>query len=199
MSRRKTERKSANNLLPICLGGDKDMGLQKKVCRIGSGEKNEDEMEEYGMGEDGMKEGDMDKMAWKKTGYLAMVLCGILAVTAAILWKESFSNRAAGILVGLGSMSAALGIVRFCICRYEEKYPSQKRKSEIEYNDERNLEIRLRAQAAAGQALQWALIGLAWIVIFLDGSLWVTLGAIGAFCGKLILEMLLTAYYRKQM
>lgn len=181
-------------MLPFCLDKDKDMGLQKKVCRIGSGEKNED----------GMKEGDMEKMAWKKVawkkaGYLAMALCGILAVTAAILWKEGFSNKAAGILFGLGSMSAALGIVRFCICRYEEKYPSQKRKSEIEYNDERNLEIRLRAQAAAGQALQWALIGIAWIVIFLDGSLWVTLGATGAFCGKLILEMLLTAYYRKQM
>lgn len=128
-----------------------------------------------------------------------MVLCGILAIITAILWKESLSNKVAGVLFGLGTMSAALGIVRFCICRFEEKYPSQKRKNEIEYHDERNLGIRLRAQASAGQALQWAVIGIAWIAVFLDGPLWVTLAATGVFCGKVVLEMLLTAYYNNRM
>ena len=55
------------------------------------------------------------------------------------------------------------------------------------------------SQAAAGQALQWAVIALAWVNILCDGELWITLSAVGIFVGKVVLEAALTGYYGSRM
>lgn len=138
-------------------------------------------------------------MRTKTKGYLALGVGGILALLAAIACGGDLSRKVQGILLGLGSMGAAVGFARFFCGRFEEKHPEQRRKAEIEDRDERNLDIRFRSRAAAGQALQWAVMALAWVNILCDGALWITLSAVGIFCGKVVLEAVLTGYYGSRM
>ena len=130
---------------------------------------------------------------------LAMGICGILILLTAFALKGILPNKADGILFGLGSMLAALGCVRFLLGRFEERNPGQARMTEIEAKDERNEAIRCRAQAGAGTALQWAVMGIALISILTDGPLWVTLAMVGAFGAKALLEFALAEYYRRRM
>ena len=70
---------------------------------------------------------------------------------------------------------------------------------EKERNDERSTAIRYRAQAVSGEALQWAVLGAAWLSIALGAPLWVTLTAVGVFVGKSVLEWCLMVRYQGQM
>ena len=70
---------------------------------------------------------------------------------------------------------------------------------EKERNDERNTAIRRRAKAVSGEALQWAVLGAAWLSIALGAPLWVTLTAVGVFVGKSVLEWCLMVRYQRQM
>ncbi len=130
---------------------------------------------------------------------LAMGICGMLILLSAFALKDILPNKVDGILFGLGSMLAALGCVRFLLGRFEERNPGQARLNEIEEKDERNAAIRCRAQAGAGTALQWAIMGIAWVSILTDGPLWVTLAMVGAFGAKALLEFVLAEYYRRRM
>ena len=136
-------------------------------------------------------------MRIKTKGYLALAAGGILVLLTAIACGGELSGKLQGILLGLGSMGTAVGFVRFFCGRFEERHPDQRRKAEIENCDERNRDIR--SQAAAGQALQWAVIALAWVNILCDGELWITLSAVGIFVGKVVLEAALTGYYGSRM
>lgn len=138
-------------------------------------------------------------MRIKTKGYLALAAGGILVLLTAIVCGGELSGKLQGILLGLGSMGTAVGFVRFFCGRFEERHPDQRRKAEIENCDERNRDIRSRSQAAAGQALQWAVIALAWVNILCDGELWITLSAVGIFVGKVVLEAALTGYYGSRM
>ena len=73
------------------------------------------------------------------------------------------------------------------------------RRHDIEQRDERNVAIRRRAQAVAGEALQWAVIVAAWISVGLGAPLWVTLAAVGVFVAKSVLELVLMARYQREM
>lgn len=138
-------------------------------------------------------------MRTKTKGYLALAAGGILALLIAVVCGGELSRKVQGILLGLGSMGASVGVARFLCGRFEERHPDQRRKAEIENRDERNRDIRIRSRAAAGQALQWAVMALAWVNILCDGALWITLSAVGIFCGKVVLEVILTGYYGRQM
>ena len=83
--------------------------------------------------------------------------------------------------------------------RWEEKDPARMRQAAVEANDERNVAIRRRAQAVSGEALHWTVMAAAWLSIALDAPLWVTLGAVGVFAAKSILEWCLMARYQRQM
>ncbi|HBA49854.1 MAG TPA: hypothetical protein DCZ91_19085 [Lachnospiraceae bacterium] len=138
-------------------------------------------------------------MRVKTKGYLALAGGGILLLLIAIVCEGDLSRKVQGILLGLGSMGTAVGFARFFCGRFEERHPEQRRKAEIENRDERNRDIRFRSRAAAGQALQWAVMALAWVNILCDGALWITLSAVGIFCGKVVLEAALTGYYGSRM
>lgn len=135
----------------------------------------------------------------KKKWGLALGICGILVLLSVALSGKSLPNKAAGILVGLGSVSFAMGMTNFLMGRYEERNPGQAKQNEIEERDERNAAIRYRAQAGAGTVLQWVVMGIAWITILADGPLWVTLIMVGAFGAKAVLEFCLMEYYRRRM
>ena len=80
-----------------------------------------------------------------------------------------------------------------------KKHPELQKQNKIAERDERNVAIRSRAQAVSGEALQWTVMAAAWLSIALDAPLWVTLGAVGVFAAKSILEWCLMARYQRQM
>ena len=102
-------------------------------------------------------------------------------------------------MIGVSSGLAAMGLSNLLMLRQTEKYPSLARQAEIEAKDERNTAIRRRAKAVSGEALQWTVLGAAWLSIALGAPLWVTLAAVGVFVGKSALEWCLMARYQRQM
>ena len=132
-------------------------------------------------------------------------LCGVLLVsgtvllTLGMLGDRALSDAMGGMLVGAGSGLLGMGGSRFWSLRYDAKHPQQARQSEIEQRDERNVAIRRRAQAEAGEALQWAVMAAAWISVGLGAPLWVTLTAVGVFVAKSVLELALMVRYQREM
>ena len=128
-----------------------------------------------------------------------LLLAGALLLALGLLLGDRVSDAMGGMLFGAGSGLAAMGISRLLTARYDARHPQQARRSEIEQRDERNVAIRRRAQAVAGEALQWAVIAAAWISVGLGAPLWVTLAAVGVFVAKSVLELVLMARYQREM
>ena len=128
-----------------------------------------------------------------------LLLAGALLLLLGLLLGDRVSDAMGGMLFGAGSGLMAMGLSRLLTARYDARHPQQARRSEIEQRDERNVAIRRRAQAVAGEALQWAVIVAAWISVGLGAPLWVTLAAVGVFVAKSALELVLMARYQRQM
>ena len=134
----------------------------------------------------------------RKRGGILMITGAVLLILG-LLGDRVLSDAMGGMLVGAGSGLLAMGGSRFWSLRYDAKHPQQARQSEIEQRDERNVAIRRRAQAEAGEALQWAVIVAAWISVGLGAPLWVTLAAVGVFVAKSVLELALIVRYQREM
>ena len=128
-----------------------------------------------------------------------LLLAGALLLALGLLLGDRVSDAMGGMLFGAGSGLMAMGLTRLLTARYDARHPKQARRSEIEQRDERNVAIRRRAQAVAGEALQWAVIVAAWISVGLGAPLWVTLAAVGVFVAKSVLELVLMARYQREM
>ena len=127
-----------------------------------------------------------------------LLLAGALLLLLGLLLGDRVSDAMGGMLFGAGSGLMAMGLSRLLTARYDARHPQQARRSEIEQRDERNVAIRRRAQAVAGEALQWAVIVAAWISVGLGAPLWVTLAAVGVFVAKSVLELVLMARYQRE-
>ena len=128
-----------------------------------------------------------------------LLLAGAALLLLGLLLGDRVSDAMGGMLFGAGSGLMAMGLSRLLTARYDARHPQQARRSEIEQRDERNVAIRRRAQAVAGEALQWAVIVAAWISVGLGAPLWVTLAAVGVFVAKSVLELVLMARYQREM
>ena len=128
-----------------------------------------------------------------------LLLAGALLLLLGLLLGDRVSDAMGGMLFGASSGLMAMGLSRLLTARYDARHPQQARRSEIEQRDERNVAIRRRAQAVAGEALQWAVIAAAWISVGLGAPLWVTLAAVGVFVAKSVLELVLMARYQREM
>lgn len=142
-------------------------------------------------------------MKEKKTLYRTLLVLGtgLLALSLALvlLLEDRLPDAAGGAMIGVSSGLAAMGLSNLLMLRQTEKDPSLARQAEIEAKDERNTAIRRRAKAVSGEALQWTVLGAAWLSIALGAPLWVTLAAVGVFVGKSALEWCLMARYQRQM
>ena len=128
-----------------------------------------------------------------------LLLAGAALLLLGLLLGDRVLDAMGGMLFGAGSGLMAMGLSRLLTARYDARHPQQARRSEIEQRDERNVAIRRRAQAVAGEALQWAVIVAAWISVGLGAPLWVTLAAVGVFVAKSVLELVLMARYQREM
>ena len=117
----------------------------------------------------------------------------------ALLLDAQLSRTVGGMLTGIGMAIFGYSFSNWRMRRWEEKNPQEMRRAEIEANDERNVAIRRRAQAASGEVLQWAVMVAAWVSIGLGAPLGVTLAAVGVFLAKCVLELCLMARYQRQM
>lgn len=136
----------------------------------------------------------------KTTLYIIVAAAGLaLAVASRFLLDGIFTDTQQGALSGMGSGLFGFGLVKFSFSRWSDENPEEMRRSEIEANDERNVAIRHRAQALSGNVIVYAVMVMAWVCIFLDAPLWMTLTCIGIFVAKTVLDLFLTAYYEKRM
>ena len=135
----------------------------------------------------------------KKLGGILMITGTALLVLGLLLGDRALSDAMGGMLVGVGSGLMAMGVSQLLTARYDARHPQQARQSAIEQRDERNVAIRRRAQAAADEALQWAVMAAAWISVGLGAPLWLTLTAVGVFVAKSVLELALMVRYQREM
>lgn len=138
-------------------------------------------------------------MKKKSLFYLIVGIFGIVLIVLAIVLDGRVSNAVDGTLIGVGAGLMGVGIPLWRFFHWGKKNPTKWKLYEIESRDERNVAIRLKAMAIAGEVLQWTVMAVAWIAIFLDAPLWVILAIVGVFISKTILEMCLMARYQKEM
>lgn len=132
--------------------------------------------------------------------YLVIAIIGILLAAAAkFLLDGVWTNTQTGAAIGVGAGLFGFGISKFMVGRWEDNNPELFKQKTIEEKDERNQMIRNKAQAISGEVIHWTLMAGAWIAIFFDASLWITLAFVGVFLLKTVLDIVFTAYYQKRM
>ncbi len=132
--------------------------------------------------------------------YLALAIAGIaLALVAKLALHGVWNDTQVGAAVGAGAGLFGFGLAKYRFSRWEEKEPELLKQNTIEAKDERNQLIRSKAQALSGEILHWLLMAGAWVAIFLDAPLWITLSFVGAFLLKTVLDLLLMFYYQRKM
>lgn len=135
----------------------------------------------------------------KSSFYFILGILGIALMVAAVVLDGRVSDAVDGPLMGVGAGLIGLGFSMWKFCRWQKKEPEMWRQYEIDSNDERNVIIRLKAKAAAGEVLQWTVMAAAWVAICLDAPLWFVLATVGVFLFKTILEICLMSRYQKEM
>ena len=130
------------------------------------------------------------KIRAKTKLYLVLAITGIvLAVVSKLALHNIWNNTQIAAAIGIGA--------RFS--RWEEKNPEFMKQNAIEAIDERNQLIRSKAQALSGEVLHWLMIAGAWIAIFFNAPLWITLVFVGVFLLKTILDFVIMAYYQRKL
>ena len=139
-------------------------------------------------------------MKGKKALYIALVIAGVCLAAAALILREArVPDSVGGALMGSGSSMTGIGLKQLLTLRLDSKDPAQARRKAIKDNDERNVAIRRRAKALAGDVLQWAVMAAAWVSIGFGAPLWVTLAAAVVFVLKSVLEVYLVVRYQREM
>jgi hypothetical protein len=141
------------------------------------------------------------KIMLKKKSYMILLLAGIALVAAALVLRmyPNIPKSVGGVCIGVGAGLFGMSISNLYMKRLEEKEPEIMKKQEIEYSDERNTAIRNRAKAKAGDVIQWFIMGIAYVTILINASMWVTLVVVGVFLLKYILEAYFMNKYQKEM
>lgn len=138
-------------------------------------------------------------MKKKELSCLLVSILGIVLIVSSIALEGRVPDAVDGALMGLGAGFVGMGIPLLWFCRLAAKDPARRKQCEIESHDERNVLIRLKAKAAAGEVLSWMVLAAAWAAGFLKAPQWVTLAACGIFLCKGILEVCFMVRYQKKM
>ena len=132
--------------------------------------------------------------------YLILGVLGLaFAVAAKFLPAGILDHTQTSAVIGVGAGLFGFGVAKWWVERWNEKNPEIMKQNEIERKDERNQQIRSKAQALSGEVLHWLLMAGAWIAIFLNAPLWVTLAFVGVFLLKTALDLAFIAYYQRKM
>lgn len=138
-------------------------------------------------------------MLKKKSYYIGTFIIGIVFMILSHFFRGEELKTIGGILIGLGGAFVGISVASLYTKFQQDKYPEVIKQSEIDYKDERNIAIRLKAKAKAADITQWFIIGVAYILIMIDAPLWVTLVTVGVFALYSILTIILASKYQKEM
>lgn len=138
----------------------------------------------------------------KNTQNIVLLAMGILLVVSGFLIIH-FVNRdiktISGVMIGIGAGLAGMSIAKILTCNYFSKNPAKAELEQIELADERNIIIRDRAKAKAGQVTRYALIIAAFFCILMDVPLWIVYVFIGIYLSDYLLSFLFIQQLQKEM
>ena len=108
-------------------------------------------------------------------------------------------NSHAGILLGTGAGVLGANIAKLYFINLEKKNPDIVKENEIELKDERNILIRQRAKAKSADIMQWLIMLIAYLTIFVNAPLWITLLIVGIFVLYNIIQIYYINKFNKEM
>ena len=125
----------------------------------------------------------------KKSTFYVMAI--IISVIMIILSQFVELNSHSGILLGTGAGVIGASIAKLYFINLEKKNPDIAKENEIELQDERNILILQRAKAKSADIIQWLIMLIAYLEIFVNAPLWIILLTISVF----VLYNIIQAYY----
>ncbi|MGL4989688.1 MAG: hypothetical protein ACRC57_00780 [Sarcina sp.] len=134
----------------------------------------------------------------KKNFYWFLLSISILVFIFLIIFGDAIGSISSG-LVAISSGLFGLSIAKLYFSNYYSTRPKIVKQNQINFNDERNTLIRNKAKAKTSDIMQWAIMGIAYISIFLDLPFYITLLILGFFLSFTIIEIYLMRKYDKQM
>ena len=127
-------------------------------------------------------------MQKKSTFYIMAITISVLMI---ILSQFVELNSHSGILLGTGAGVIGASIAKLYFINLEKKNPDIAKENEIELQDERNILILQRAKAKSADIIQWLIMLIAYLEIFVNAPLWIILLTISVF----VLYNIIQAYY----
>ena len=127
-------------------------------------------------------------MQKKSTFYVMAIITSIIMI---ILSQFVELNSHSGILLGTGAGAIGASIAKLYFINLEKKNPDIAKENEIELQDERNILILQRAKAKSADIIQWLIMLIAYLEIFVNAPLWIILLTISVF----VLYNIIQAYY----
>ena len=123
----------------------------------------------------------------------------IISVIMIILSQFVELNSHSGILLGTGAGVIGASIAKLYSINLEKKNPDMIKENEIELKDERNILIRQRAKAKSADIIQWLIMLIAYLEIFVNAPLWIILVTIGIFVLYNIIQIYYINKFNKEM
>lgn len=138
-------------------------------------------------------------MNGRKSTYVALLVLGICCVGASFFFLEEDVKGIGGILIGIGAGLVSMSASHLWMRHFMKKHPERVRQTQIDYNDERNMLIRQRAKARAGDITQWLTMAFAFVTILISAPLWITLAVVAIFVFYTVIGFYYMARYQKEM
>ena len=135
-------------------------------------------------------------MQRKSSFYVMAITISVLMI---ILSQFVELNSHSGILLGTGAGVIGASIAKLYSINLEKKNPDMIKENEIELQDERNVLIRQRAKAKSADITQWLIMIIAYLEIFVNAPLWITLVTIGIFVLYNIIQIYYVNKFNKEM
>ena len=135
-------------------------------------------------------------MQRKSTFYVMAITISVIMI---ILSQFVELNSHSGILLGTGAGVIGASIAKLYSINLEKKNPDMIKENEIELQDERNVLIRQRAKAKSADITQWLIMIIAYLEIFVNAPLWITLVTIGIFVLYNIIQIYYVNKFNKEM
>ena len=138
-------------------------------------------------------------MRKSRSFYVAVLIIGICCMAASFFFRDESVKSISGVLIGVGAGLVGMSVSGLGMKHTEHKHPEIKKQAEIDYKDERNIMIRNRAKARAGDITQWLIMVIAYITILVSAPLWVTLAVIAVFVVHNVIGLYLIGKYQREM
>ena len=135
-------------------------------------------------------------MQKKSMFYITAIIISIIMI---IVSQFVELNSHSGILLGTGAGVLGANIAKLYFISLEKKNPDIIKENEIELKDERNILIRQRAKAKSADIIQWLIMLIAYLEIFVNAPLWIILVTIGIFVLYNIIQIYYINKFNKEM